>query len=295
MEVVDFANIETPLPDLDEVVWKDLSCDQQLLYRWTKAVASGSVPRTLANQVAGSINHSRWLTLAVRLLQLYTKTTNPSEALKKIVKFIVQVYSPSWFKIKSESKFTSGPSNLFYQMKLVQNQPEEAQNVVKPVIQRNGYFAEPGVLLCSMLESDNKDVKSKAIDILKSVRSKPPKPPQAKALKGIRKFKIPDLKWEAENWWEIIDWGKIQVHEPKILSNISTQELEEAYAKPMNFPNFPCHSQSVEQAVKLVTEASSQVCGEEKRHNHIVSVIASRKVRQPFNSKKDYNYSMDED
>ena len=90
MEVVDFTNIETPLPDLDEVVWKDLSRDQQLLYRWTKAVASGSVPRTLANQVAGSINHSRWLTLAVRLLQLYTKTTNPSEALKKIIKFIVR-------------------------------------------------------------------------------------------------------------------------------------------------------------------------------------------------------------
>ena len=48
LDTVQFEPTDTPLPDLSEVVWKDLSQDQQLLYRWSKAVASGVVPEKLA-------------------------------------------------------------------------------------------------------------------------------------------------------------------------------------------------------------------------------------------------------
>ena len=80
LDVVIFDQIETPLGDLEEKVWKDLSRDQQLMYRWTKAVAAGVVPHELSGQVAGPINHSRWLTLAIRVLELYCKTPTPSLA-----------------------------------------------------------------------------------------------------------------------------------------------------------------------------------------------------------------------
>ena len=128
------------------------------------------VPEKLAGTVVGGINHSRWLTLAIRLEQLYTKTASPSPGLCKVVKFIVEVYAPSWFQISSEA-------------------------------------------------------------------------------------------------------------------------LDEACLTPVTFPPFPCHSQSVERAVKLVTEAASKVCGEDKRHTHILSVNACRKARKPFKSKKHYKYS----
>ena len=55
---------------MEEVV-KDLSRHQNLIYSYIKAVAAGTVPGKLATQVAGPLNHSRWLTLAVRLLQLH--------------------------------------------------------------------------------------------------------------------------------------------------------------------------------------------------------------------------------
>ena len=291
LDTVEFEKIETSLGDLEDKVWKDLSCDQQLLYRWTKAIASGVVPADLAGRVAGPTNHSRWNTLAERLEQLYTVTPNPSDGFKKIVKYIVQVYVPGWFQIKCHAKFTFGPANLFHQMCLTNSQPLEAQSVVKRVVQRNAFFADPGVLLCSMLESDQQEVRTKAVNIIKAARSKPPKPPRAKALRKIRKFKVPALNWSAEAWWEIIDWSQVQVAEPSILSRIGTDMLDQAVSNPITFPGFPCHSQSVERAVKLVTEAASKVCGPDRRHNHIVSVIASRKARKPFKSKKHYKYA----
>ena len=60
LETVPFEKIETSLVELEDTVWKDLSCDQQLLYRWTKAISSGVVPPDLDCRVAGPINHSRW-------------------------------------------------------------------------------------------------------------------------------------------------------------------------------------------------------------------------------------------
>ena len=42
----------------------------------------------LAMQVVGPIDHSRWLTLSGRTLQIYTKTTNHSPGLSMIVQYI---------------------------------------------------------------------------------------------------------------------------------------------------------------------------------------------------------------
>ena len=81
---------------------RDLSRDQKLLYRYAKAIAAGRVPDNLAAQVAGPINHSRWLTLAIRLMILYTRTDQPCPGLTMVVKYIVQVYCVVWFLIKKE-------------------------------------------------------------------------------------------------------------------------------------------------------------------------------------------------
>ena len=285
-----FKAINTSLPDLEESVQNDLSRDQWLLYKYTKAIATGSVDDNLKHQIAGPLNHSRWLTLAIRLLQLYTRTENPSDALVNIVTYIVKVYSPSWFKIKSKGKFTSSPSNLFYQMRLVMNLPTYIQELVKPTIQRNAYFSHPDILLCSMLESDLEEVRLKAINLIKKFRKNPPKPPKNKHLKGIRKHVIPNLNWNAKNWWDMIDWRKIKIVEPKIIQQLSTEELEDIIHTPKLFPHFPCHTQSVERAVKLVTEAAAKVEGEDRRHGEILATVESRKSRKNLNSKKKYKY-----
>ena len=51
---------------------------------------------------------------------------------------------------------------------------------------------------------------------------------------------------------------------------------------------YPVQSKSVERAIKLVSEASAKVAGEERRHTRILSVLASRKSKKAFDTKKDY-------
>ena len=291
--VVKFNPISSTLGELSPAVWKDLSRDQQLLYRYTRAVHEGLVPENLVHQVAGPINHSRWLTLAIRILQLYTRTTVPDAGLMNVTRYIVQVYSPVWFKIKKDSKFVNGPSNIFSLLQLVKLQPEEVKTIVKPVIQNNAYFAESGILLCAMLESSSESVRQAAVKKIREIRENPPKKPRARVLTGIRKHIIPELQWEADSWDSIIDWNSVRVHEPQILSDLSLEELESAVSSPITFPELPVHSQSVERAVKLVTEASSTVCGEDNRHKWILSVNSSRKARKQFDSKKDYKIHSD--
>ena len=202
--VVCFVVISTTLPDLEDSVCKDLSRDQKLLYRYVKAIAEGKVPDSLVAQVAGPVNHSRWLTLAIRLMILYTRTSRPTKGLKLVVKYILQVYSVIWFLIKRESKFTSGPSHLFTLISLVKTQSPEVQSVVKPAIQRNAYLAHPSTMLCSMLKSSDASIRCRAVKIIQEAREKPPKIPKMKVLKGVRRFSIPPLNWNARKWSDIV-------------------------------------------------------------------------------------------
>jgi hypothetical protein len=287
-DVQKFEAVDTSLKDIDDEVVKDLSRDQNLLYRYIKAIKAGSLPANLATQKAGPINHSRWLTLAIRLLQLYTRTSQPSAGLKTVVNFIMKVYGPVWFLIKSKNKFTNGPAILHRQMQLINAQPAEVQGYARPVVQRNAFMAEPGIMLCAMLESEDKMTRERAVKLVRQLRSKPPKKPRMKVLQGIRKFQVPLLQWNAATWQEMIDWKTAAVHEPYIIECISEEDLTAALDRPHNFPAFPLHTQSVERAVKLVTEAAAQVCGEEKRHEFILSVLEARRVRKAFDTKKDY-------
>jgi hypothetical protein len=291
-DVVEFEAVETNLEEIDDKVVKTLSRDQKLMYEYIQAVSKGEVSARLSTQKVGPLNHSRWLTLAIRLLQLYTRTEAPSDGLRKIIRFIMQVYGPSWFAIKKAQKFTSGPALLFQQMALIKTQPEDVQELVKPVVQRNAYLAEPGVMLCAMMESTSVSIRQKAMETITKLRTNPPKKPRMKKLRGIRALKVPALQWDAFSWVDMINWQTASVHLPYIIERLSDHEVASTLWQPQAFPSFPLHTQSVERAVKLVTEASSRVEGEERRHGYILSVLEARRIRKPFDTKRDYTVSL---
>ena len=193
----------------------------------------------------------------------------------------MQVFEPSWFTIKKAQKLKQGPAVLFQQMVLIKTQSEDVQNIVKPVVQRNAYFAEPGIMLCAMMESESVSIRQKAMKTITQLRKKPRKKPRMMKLRGIWALKVPTLQWDA-----------FSVHLPFIIECLSDQEVASTLWKPKVFPGFPLHTQSVERAVKLVTEAASHVCGEEKRHGYILFVIESRRIRKPFYTKRDYNVNL---
>lgn len=87
--------------------------------------------------------------------------------------------------------------------------------------------------------------------------------------KSVRTFQPPTINFAASNYIELIDWSKCKLTPPPIMSNVSTQSLEELINTNV-LPEFelikcPCHTQSVERIVKLVTESCTKVCGEENR------------------------------
>ena len=105
--------------------------------------------------------------------------------------------------------------------------------------------------------------------------------------------KLPDINFSAENYYEMIDWTKNTFISPPILKNITNQELiynlssTEVFTD-WSFCEYPCHTVAVERMVKLVTEASKKVCGEENRNNFMNATLTSREIFQRFDSKKQF-------
>lgn len=59
----------------------------------------------------------------------------------------------------------------------------------------------------------------------------------------------------------------------------------ESAAEKLGCLKFPCHTQSVEQLVKLVTEISVTVCGENKCNGLVRTRTESRKAMPSFETK----------
>ena len=203
-----------------------------------------------------------------------------------------------------------GPKHLFHLMKLIKTQSPEVsfsfvgwiiiemfmglfafqvQDIVKPVCQHNAFYALPEVLVATMLEDDRVFVRRVGVELIKKARRNPPKVPVAKLAQGIRFNKIPSLNWEATDWTEMINISDVKFFEPAVTRNLSDEDISDIVERPACFEKFPVHSQSVERAVKLVTESASCVYGQDRRHGFILNKVASRRRRTDFLSKKYYS------
>ena len=58
-------------------VKNDLNNDQKLLLEYCVSISSGEIDKSLVSRKLGPLCHSRWFTLAIRLLALYTREKKP--------------------------------------------------------------------------------------------------------------------------------------------------------------------------------------------------------------------------
>lgn len=108
----------------------------------------------------------------------------------------------------------------------------------------------------------------------------------------VRKFEIPStLNLDATDIVNLIRWKDEIVYEPPLTQTLSNATLREFLKEPTvkHFAKFPCHTQAVERAVKMVTEASSSVCSAARRDGLIHSKLSSRSRNPSYTSKKTYN------
>ena len=85
-QVVKFKSIPyLSFPILPSEIIDDLSTDQYYGYRLCWAIITGEVDEDLSHLEIGPLNHSRWFTLACRLLRFYVSQVNPTKNLSLIV------------------------------------------------------------------------------------------------------------------------------------------------------------------------------------------------------------------
>ena len=158
--------------------------------------------------------------------------------------------------------------------------PEKYKEIIDSVIQRNGYFAHPENVLLSMLTDAREEIRELAQRRILKAKSE--------ESYAIRKFEIPKLNFDAKDYIDLINWMDVIITVPPVFRYLSKEDitlLVTSDSKEVNFADFPCHTQAVERCVKLVTEASAEVCGENARDGYIRARLQSRRQMPCFNTK----------
>lgn len=280
------ANFEMITGEDLDITKTDLSKDQQYLLDIYQAVKTGECPSDLAVKNPGPLSHSRWLTCANRTLRLYISEVTPSEELKMLVNYIMKVYAPAWFEIKRHPSVKFGPVHFFKVVHSSRQLPDNVKQIIDPVIQRNAFFCHPENMLISMAVDERIHVRQLAFRRLLKARKQEPKG------KSVRTFQPPTINFAASDYIELIDWSQCKLSPPPAMNHVSDESLKQLIVTDVlpefDLMKFPCHTQSVERIVKLVTESCTKVCGEENRDGYIRATMLSRSVMPSFNSKSEF-------
>lgn len=160
----------------------DLSTDQKYLLQAYQAVSTGHCDDSLAHRNLGKMAHSRWLTTANRLLRLYMSTENPSDNFVIIIKFIMTVYAPMWFRIKCNPSITKASKHLHETIVRVGKLDCRTQEI-KPVIQRNAYYGHHENIQINMIHDEKDQIRELGWRRTLKARSSAPD--------CVRVFKVP--------------------------------------------------------------------------------------------------------
>ena len=225
--------------------------------------------------------HSRWLTLGSRILRYYVSLDEPPQNLEILVNFCLTVYFPTWFEIKLYNQLTHGSKVFFNLIKRINSLTnQDLRQVAQNVVRRNGYFGHPESILIAMLGDDDQAVRDRGVSHVLSLR---------KNDTSVRLFHLPTFNLQADTYYyyELADLEICQ-QQPPAIRHLSDSEIEDCRMKPLIL-HHPCHNQTVERHVKLVTEASAQVTGFERRNGLIRQKIRSRKLLKKFDTKMQFS------
>ena len=218
------------VPPSPEVI-KDLSTDQSSLLYHVQWIATGVGNEKKSMAALGKLCHSRWLTLAIRVLAYFARLEKPSISHVILVCVIQQAYAPFWFEYKKTKNFIDAPAILLKLIKAIQTLelPEEVDSELRDQvidaalepIRRNSFCLLGENFLTSMVFDKDAKVRRRGIDKVLELK----RPNQEPALKGV-KHQIPDV--DAWTWDKLIDLDKINPSNtsvPPCLSQMSVEDL----------------------------------------------------------------------
>ena len=97
------------------------------------------------------------------------------------------------------------------------------------------------------------------------------------------------------HWTQLIYLTLCGIFEPPMMKDFSESELRESLLNgtKLDLLDLPSHSQTIERAAKLTTEALQTVYSFEARHQHITTKVLNQKLRTAFLSKGSYREQFD--
>ncbi|GBM30427.1 hypothetical protein AVEN_203004-1 [Araneus ventricosus] len=101
----------------------------------------------------------------------------------------------------------------------------------------------------------------------------------------VRIFQLPKIDLKAKDYFALINWQRAGRFEPPLLLNVPFKEIVAMVKvrKTEELSKYPCHTQAVERCIRLVSEASESVYGEEKRHGFILNRMQSISFIKHYN------------
>ncbi|GBN89257.1 hypothetical protein AVEN_152075-1 [Araneus ventricosus] len=214
----------------------------------SQALRLGNCSDELARRSPGTLSHSLWLTTANRVPRLYVSSPASSLKLKQIAEFVMKVYTPNWFNIKSKHSLKYLAKHVWNTIFRSRYLSEDLKDVIDGVICRNSFFAHPENIFQCMLKYERVYIREFAARrIIKSRES-------SSNVKSVRVFLHHNLILK-----QLIGSSSITITSPPILRNISTALFRSIVRDKKNpewdFVHFPYDTQAVERCAKLVTEA----------------------------------------
>ncbi|KAG5874503.1 hypothetical protein JTB14_025781 [Gonioctena quinquepunctata] len=164
-----------------------------------------------------------------------------------------------WFIIETTPSRPQATFNVWKTIQLLGFSPKNLKEVIDPVILR--YFAHPEDILLGMLGDTRHHIRELAVRRIFKVRS-------SNIQQSLRQFEVPNsLNINASSYMDLIDWSTLVITEPPLTMGLPVEVLINIVENPdtsmlfSEIKSYPCHTQAVERAVKIVTEASATVCG----------------------------------
>lgn len=277
-----------PLIKLSEEVIQDLSTDQHYGYRIVTAMREGVLPQKLALLEIGPVNHSRWLATANRILRLYISNHGLEgedlENLEKISEFIISVYYPCWFMAKVKHSWIEGPRHVLFQLECLKSQRKEVIDIVMPTVKRSAWYAHSENIIQTLLCSEEQKERIEGVNKILEIKGEE-EPEEQQGDSSVRLRKTPNINFESSNLLDLIDWEV--KYEPPPTCQLTTSEVKKLIDFPMEVPDWPCHTQSIERVVKMVTESSAKYFTHEKRDGGIRVQVFSRRLMAKNRTKQD--------
>ena len=183
---------------------------------------------------------------------------------------------------------------------------EEVKHVALQNIQKNAFFAHPENSLLAMLGDDNKDVRKQAVSRVQAIRetsknldhkltSENPKSlgksdefNMYDPCVNVRRFEVPKaINTNAKSFFEMVNLDDSDFQQPHAINDLSSSEIASTAGNPLKLDH-PRHNQAVEKHGKVVTEASDQVVGYERRDGLFRQKLESRMIMKKFDTKQQF-------